>query len=117
MKDHSLAFKIDSGTPGGSFDTTPEPGNIVGCIIYLNNGETKNPQMVTAGLKSNGAEIAKMQPIESYRSRDVEYVKDGKPIQAQGGNLITLNIASRANFTADLYGYIVFIYGEPRENY
>lgn len=117
MNDYSYPFKIDTGSSGGSFDMTPEKGNIVGCLIFLNNDETKNPQMVTAGLKSNGAEIAKMQPIESYRSRDVEYVKDGKPIQAQGGNLITLNIASRANFTEDLYGYVVFVYGEPRDNY
>lgn len=111
MKDYAFPFKVESGTTGRSFDITPESGEIVGCVIYLNNNETQNQQMVTAGIKeASGNDLAKMQPIEAFRTRDVESQKDGKPLVTQGGNLLTLNIASRATFDDDLYGYIVFVY-------
>lgn len=112
MQDYSKPFKVAINSVGGSFDVTPDAGRIKRILLYLEGNETKNPQMVTAGVVVNGNELLKQQPIESYRSRDVAYESDGKPLVINGGSLVTVNIASRAQFTADLYGYIVFVYAD-----
>lgn len=61
-----------------------------------------NTGLVRCSIKDGSNEfIAKLQAIENFRSREVEFLKDGKPIEIVGGKKVTITIASESAFTDD----------------
>jgi len=111
---------IPTGQSYGKVSFTPEQGKIVRCVIYT--GDKNNPGFIKAGIKgSGGNELSKLQPIQNYRSREVEYAIDGKPLKVNGGQLLTFEILATAPFTAPYLATLVLIYEkestETCENY
>lgn len=109
-----VPITIVSGTNGGSTPgITTEAGFITRAIIV--SSVPNNAGMVRAAIEgTNGEKLAEMQPLEVFRSRDVNYETDGVPVNVQGGGLITLKILATANFGADFVADLILVYGEEQ---
>lgn len=109
MYEDIVTVKILSGTTGRTESQTLEAGDIERVVaIYKNQN---NDSLVRASIKGSTSEpIAKSQPIENFRSREVEYSKDGRPISITGGQRVTITVLSETEFLADTEIDFVFIY-------
>ena len=102
---------ILAGTNAGKVTVGTESGLIKRCVIA--SKEPNNPGMVRALVKDKaGDKISELQALEIYRSRDVEYAKDGVPLNIEGGSLITYEVIATAIFAADFHSDLVLIYEE-----
>ncbi|MFY0481659.1 hypothetical protein ACI6PS_03565 [Flavobacterium sp. PLA-1-15] len=102
---------IPAGTNSGRVTVGTESGLIKRCVIA--SKEPNNQGMVRALVKdSAGDKIAELQAIEIYRSRDVEYSKDGVPLNIIGGSQITYEVIATENFDSVFHSDLILIYEE-----
>jgi predicted RecA/RadA family phage recombinase len=110
-----ITVEIANGVNSGSGSLTLPEGKIIGVTAFYNG--INNPGMVRASIRNNkNFEISKLQHINNYRSREVEYLKDGKPLATTGGQTLKVDVIASQNFTADTEIDFIFIYENEESN-
>jgi|GEM_PF-364564 len=100
---------IASGASSGSVQFTPQPGKILGVKIFKAGGA--NDGLVNASVRgSNGDYLSRPQHIDNYRSREVAYMQDFKPMPYQGGSPLTWEIQATDTFSSDLVAQLIVVY-------
>lgn len=113
-KNFVLPLIVPSGQSTKKITLQTEDGFIKRAVIV--HGASANNGVVRALIKdATGDKLAELQPVEMFRSRDVQYKEDGVPLFVKGGTLMTFEIIATANFTADYQADLVLIY-EEEEN-
>lgn len=112
-KEHIISLKIDSGTSSGVATETIDAGNVIGVIAFSSSPSDNhnNAGMVRTEILVNNSPVAKNQPIDNLRSRNVPFNEDGKPLEDIGGKTVVVKVTATENFSADTEFDFVFIYG------
>jgi translation elongation factor P/translation initiation factor 5A len=113
-----ISITVLSASKSGQATETLDDGEIerVVCYSSSNDGNHNNTSMVRAEIVSNGKQIASMQPVDHFRSRNVKVEEDGKPIPNVAGRKVQIVVVADENFTADTSFDFVFIYKNNNSN-
>lgn len=107
---------VSAGSSTNTVQFTPPPGTIVSAIIYPQSENYPTTGLVRTRIaKASGTEIAKMQPLKNFRSREVPYDQDGKPLLVDGEVALTWTIFSTADFDSDFTADLVLRYLNPNQ--
>lgn len=104
-----ITVVTESGKTSGVETLKLDEGFVTGVVVYYNS----NSNQGTVRLRltdGQGNEIAKMQNIENFRSRNVEYAKDGKPLFIKGGQTIKAQVQSTDTFSQNAEIDVIFIF-------
>lgn len=101
---------VANGTSQNSVRFTPPQGFVLNAVLHFN--DKNNTGFVQTMLKdAAGVEIYKPQVVESLRTRNVPFEKDGKPLNIETNNrTFELTVFSDVNFTADTNFQLILIY-------
>ena len=109
-----IGLQVNAGAATNRATQTLQPGKIIGVMAY-NNGAANAGYVRGRILDKSGAEICKLQDIRNFRSREAAYHDSYKPIIANGGENITVEVVATANFAANYLVDFIFVY-EPQTN-
>ncbi|MFM2266013.1 MAG: hypothetical protein RLZ77_1433 [Bacteroidota bacterium] len=88
---------------------TLRPGQIIRVAKYVPS--TGDDAGFTAQVGTNSEpDYCKMQPIESYRDRDSDYINGKMPFEIQGGQNVTVKLQAAAAKGSSTTVYFVFVY-------
>lgn len=109
-----IPLVVPAGATSNKVTIQTDPGFILRAVIC--HEEPNNLGMVRALTKgSSGDKISELQPLEIYRSRDVEYSKDGVPMNIPGGGLITYEVIATKPFDSEFQSDLILIYEEKQD--
>lgn len=113
-----ISITVLGASKSGQATETLDDGEIerVVCYSSSNDDNHNNTSMVRAEIVSNGKQIASMQPVDHFRSRNVKVEEDGKPIPNVAGRKVQIVVVADENFTADTSFDFVFIYKNNNSN-
>jgi hypothetical protein len=112
-KENIITVKIDAQTASSVGTETLDAGNVIGVIVFSSSPSNNhnNTGMVRTEILVNNSPVAKNQPIDNLRSRNVPFNEDGKPLEDIGGKTVVVKVTATENFSADTEFDFVFIYG------
>ena len=109
VQENIIYLGLSIGQKTLSVKQSLDEGKVIGVIAYHNNF-TNNEFCRLAITDANGNDLAKLQNIENYRSREVEYSKDGKTLRFDGGRPVTVTAIFKDNLIVASDIEVIFIY-------
>lgn len=105
---------IDADENFGTKTITPPKGKIVGVVAYPDTIDGKDRRTNLAISYDGGEVISKNQDIRNYRSREAAYSESFKPVIAEGGKAIKVDMFSKEAFTELFACQVIFLYEQPQ---
>ena len=117
-KEHIQVITVKDGDNTNEVVFKPEAGKIIGCVAYVkDDSDLGNSDFVNLSLQDHdGQYLSKMQDVRNYRSRDAKYSEGCKPLNVEGGNNMTLRVASKQPFSKDFTLQFILVYENERNN-
>lgn len=104
-----IAVTLPAGQTSVEVTKSVRPGRIIRVAKYVPNAGDDAGLSAQIGTNSE-PDYCKMQPIESFRDRDTDYINGKMPFEVDGGQNITVKINAAATKGAAVTVSFVFIY-------
>lgn len=116
VAENIISVTVPVGTRTAVVNQDLDGGKIIAVLAYHSNFNAG--EYCRLGIRdAQGNEVSKLQNIENYRSRNVEYLKDGKFLQLDGGRSAKVEVNFKANLTVEATIDVIFIYASEPTQY